>query len=144
MITKKYVSLSDLISDYSCQLITVLRVQILRLEFVHYDIKFQKTILAKDFAHSIVASADVNHLSKLLERVDELNNDPQFNSVRITFEEFKNFAELRKKLVPLSLALFSFAKVNGLLTRDDFQRAASSVRHVSPIASCFIKVVIRT
>ncbi|RHN70607.1 putative EF-hand domain pair protein [Medicago truncatula] len=101
--------------------------EILRLEFVHYDFKFQKTILAKDFAHSIVASADVNHLSKLLERVDELNNDPQFNSVRITFEEFKNFAELRKKLVPLSLALFSFAKVNGLLTRDDFQRAASSV-----------------
>ena len=105
----------------------------MRLEFVHYDYKSQKTISATDFAHSIVASADVGHLSKLLERVDELNNDPQFNDVHITFEEFKIFAELRKKLVPLSLALFSFAKVNGLLTRDDFQRAASSVRYVSPI-----------
>ncbi|CAL5204987.1 unnamed protein product [Lathyrus oleraceus] len=101
--------------------------EILRLEFVHYDFKSRKTISAKDFAHTIVASADVSHLNKLLERVDEMNNNPRFNNVRITFEEFKNFADMRKKLVPLSLALFSFAKVNGLLTRDDFRHAASSV-----------------
>jgi hypothetical protein len=107
----------------------------LRLEFVHYDFKSRKTISAKDFAHSIVASADVSHLNKLLERVDEMNDDTRFNNVRITIEEFKNFAELRKKLVPLSLALFSFAKVNGLLTRDDFHRAASSVLHLSPFSS---------
>ncbi|KAL5074367.1 hypothetical protein RYX36_013351 [Vicia faba] len=113
--------------DKFVQFIRDLHDEILRLEFVHYDFKSRKTISAKDFAHSIVASADMSHLNKLLERVDEMNNNPQFNNVRITFEEFKNFAELRKKLVPLSLALFSFAKVNGLLTRDDFQRAASSV-----------------
>lgn len=75
----------------------------------------------------MVASADMSHLGKLLERVDELNNEPCFKDVRITFEDFKTFAELRKKLLPLSLALFSFGKVNGLLTRDDFQRAASHV-----------------
>lgn len=75
----------------------------------------------------MVASADMSHLGKLLERVDELNNEPCFKDVRIRFEDFKNFAELRKKLLPLSLALFSFGKVNGLLTRDDFQRAASHV-----------------
>jgi len=75
----------------------------------------------------MVASADMSHLGKLLERVDELNNEPCFKDVHITFEDFKNFAELRKKLLPLSLALFSFGKVNGLLTRDDFQRAASHV-----------------
>ncbi|MCH87357.1 calcium uptake protein 1 mitochondrial-like, partial [Trifolium medium] len=104
---------------------------ILRLEFAHYDYKSRKTISAKDFALSMVASADMSHLGKLLERVDELNNDPCFKDVRITFEDFKNFAELRKKLFPLSLALFSFGKVNGLLTRDDFQRAASHVWHLS-------------
>jgi hypothetical protein len=79
----------------------------------------------------MVASADMSHLGKLLERVDELNNDPCFKDVRITFGDFKNFAKLRKKLLPLSLALFSFGKVNGLLTRDDFQRAASHVWHLS-------------
>lgn len=75
----------------------------------------------------MVASADMNHLGKLLKRVDELNNDPRFKDVCITFEDFKNFAELRKKLFPFSLALFSSGKVKGLLTRDDFQRAASHV-----------------
>lgn len=105
--------------------------EILRLEFDHYDYKSRKTISAKDFALSMVASADMSHLGKLLERVDELNNEPCFKDVRITFEDFKNFAELRKKLLPLSLALFSFGKVNGLLTRDDFQRAASHVCGIS-------------
>lgn len=70
----------------------------------------------------MVASADMNHLDRLLDRADELDNDP-----RITFEEFKNFSELRKKILPFSLALFSFGEVHGLLTRDDFQRAASHV-----------------
>lgn len=109
----------------------------MRLEFVHYDYKSRKTISAKDFAHSIVASADVSHLGRLLERVDELNNNPRLRNVQITFEEFKIFAELRKKLPPLSLALFSFAKVHDLLTRDDFQRAASSVWHLSLISVSF-------
>jgi len=99
-----------------------------RLEFAHYDYKSRKTISAKDFAHSIVASADLSHLGRLLKLVDELSNDPRFKDVRITFEEFKNFSELRKKLLPFSLAIFSFAEVQGLLTRDDFQRAASHVR----------------
>lgn len=100
-----------------------------RLEFAHYDYKLRGTILAKDFALSMVASADMTHLSNLLNRVDELNNKPHLKDVRITFEEFKNFAELRKKLQPLSLALFSYGKANGMLTREDFQRAASHVRY---------------
>lgn len=99
-------------------------------QFAHYDYKSRKTIPAKDFAHSIVASADLSHLGRLLERVDELSNDPRFRDVRITFDEFKNFAELRKKLSPFSSGIFSFAEVQGLLTRDDFQRAASHVGHI--------------
>ncbi|TKY74755.1 Calcium uptake protein 1 [Spatholobus suberectus] len=117
--------------DKFVQFIRGLHDEILRLEFAHYDYKSRKTISAKDFAHSIVASADLSHLGRLLERVDELSNDPWFRDVRITFEEFKNFAELRKKLAPFSLALFSFAEVQGLLTRDDFQRAASHVCDLS-------------
>ncbi|KAE9603697.1 putative EF-hand domain pair protein [Lupinus albus] len=105
--------------------------EVLRLEFAHYDYKSRNTISAKDFAFSMVASADMSHLGRLLERVDELDNDPHFRDVRITFEEFKNFAELRKKLLPFSFALFSFAKVNNTLSKDDFQRAASHVCDLS-------------
>ena len=50
--------------------------QIIRLEFSHYDVKSSKTIPAKDFALSMVASADMNHISMLLDRVDDLVNKP--------------------------------------------------------------------
>jgi calcium uptake protein 1, mitochondrial len=101
--------------------------QILRLEFSHYDHNKRGTISAKDFALSLVASADINHINKLLDRVDELDNDPHIRDKRITFEEFKAFAELRKKLQSFSLAIFSYGKVNGVLAKNDFQRAASQV-----------------
>ncbi|XP_020965726.1 calcium uptake protein, mitochondrial-like isoform X2 [Arachis ipaensis] len=84
--------------------------EILRLEFDHYDYKSRKTISAKDFALSIVASADLSHL------------------------------ELRKKLLPFSLAIIGFAKVNGLLRREDFQRAASHVCGLS-LSDNVVKIV---
>ncbi|XP_071711400.1 calcium uptake protein, mitochondrial-like isoform X2 [Rutidosis leptorrhynchoides] len=96
-----------------------------RLEFSHYDYKLCGTIPAKDFALSMVASGDIRHKSRLLNHVDELDNEPHLKNICITFEEFKSFAELRKKLHPFSLAIFSYGKVNGFLTRKDFQRAAN-------------------
>ncbi|XP_077222279.1 calcium uptake protein, mitochondrial-like [Tasmannia lanceolata] len=105
--------------------------EILRLEFAHYDYKLQGTISAKDFALSMVASADLNHINKFLDRVDVINNDPHLRDIRVTFEEFKTFAELRKRLRPLALAIFSYGKVNGFLTKKDFQRAASHVCGIS-------------
>ncbi|XP_062101394.1 calcium uptake protein, mitochondrial-like [Humulus lupulus] len=101
--------------------------EILKLEFDHYDYKQRGTISAKDFALSMVASADMSHLNKLLDEADKLNDVPHLRDMRITLKEFKSFAELRKKLQPFSLALFSYGKVNGFLTREDFQRAASHV-----------------
>nr|TKS11563.1 calcium uptake protein 1-like, mitochondrial-like [Populus alba] len=85
----------------------------------------------KDFALSLVASADIRHISKLLDRVDEVSNEPQIRDIRITFEEFKNFAELRRQLQYLSLAIFGYGKVNGVLTKKDIQRASSQVRRIS-------------
>lgn len=75
----------------------------------------------------MVASADMRHINKFLRRVDDLNDEPQLRDIRITLEEFKNFAELRKRLQPLSWAIFSYGKVNGQLTKGDFQRAARQV-----------------
>lgn len=117
--------------DTFVQFLRDLHEEILKLEFVHYDYKFRGTISAKDFALSMVASADLKYLHKLLARVDDLDNEPQLSHIRISFEEFKSFAELRKKLQPFSLALFCFGQVNGLLTRSDFKRAASQVCGVS-------------
>ncbi|KAK2981688.1 hypothetical protein RJ640_002997 [Escallonia rubra] len=63
--------------------------------------------------------------------IDEITNEPGLRDIRVTFEEFKNFAELRKRLLPLSMAIFSHGKVNGLLTKQDFQRAAYHVCGIS-------------
>ncbi|XP_068342709.1 calcium uptake protein, mitochondrial-like [Pyrus communis] len=105
--------------------------EILRLEFAHYDFRAQGTILAKDFAFSLVASADSSDINKLLDRVDEIDNDTRLKNVRITYKEFKDFAELRKNLQSFSLALFSYGEVNGVLTKSDLQRAASRVCGIS-------------
>ena len=60
--------------------------QIIRQEFSHYDVKSSKTIPAKDFALSMVTSADMNHISMLLDRVDDLVNKPDLKDIRISFE----------------------------------------------------------
>ncbi|KAG7021189.1 Calcium uptake protein, mitochondrial [Cucurbita argyrosperma subsp. argyrosperma] len=117
--------------DKFVQFLRQLHDEILKLEFSHYDFKSRGSISAKDFALSIVASADINHIDKLLDRVEALNKEHHFKNIRITYEEFKHFAELRKKLEPFSLAIFSYGKVNGELTKQDFQRAASHVCGVS-------------
>ncbi|CAL1358957.1 unnamed protein product [Linum trigynum] len=105
--------------------------EILRLEFAHYDHKSTGTISARDFALSLVASADVTHISKLLDRVDELTHNPNLRDIRISFDEFREFADLRKQLEQLTLAIFSYGRVNGVLTKKDFQRASSQVCGVS-------------
>ncbi|XP_020570850.1 calcium uptake protein, mitochondrial [Phalaenopsis equestris] len=105
--------------------------EILRLEFDHYDVKSEGTISAKDFALSMVAAADINHINKFLDRVDVLDKDLHLKDMRITFEEFKAFADLRKRLDLLSFAIFSYGKVNGFFAKEDFNRAASHVCGVS-------------
>ncbi|RZC51072.1 hypothetical protein C5167_019497 [Papaver somniferum] len=75
----------------------------------------------------MVAAADMSNINQFLARVDKLDNEPHLREIRITLEEFMAFAEIRKKLAPLSLAIFSYGTVNGLFTKKDFQRAASNV-----------------
>ncbi|KAG6409467.1 hypothetical protein SASPL_127507 [Salvia splendens] len=117
--------------------------EMVKLEFAHYDYKLRGTISAKDFALSMVASADLKHLSKLLDRVDDLDQQPNIHNIRITPEEFKSFAEIRKKLQPFSLALFSFGHMNGLLTRKDLQRAAQQVGPQSLLSARFFLLFLK-
>ncbi|CAH2077289.1 unnamed protein product [Thlaspi arvense] len=117
--------------DKFTQFMKDLSEEMLRLEFAHYDYKRRGTIAAKDFALSMVAAADASHLGKLLDRVDDLSEQPHLRDIRISLKEFKQFDELRSKLGPFSLALFAYGKANGLLTMKDFKRAASQVCGVS-------------
>ncbi|KAK8933679.1 hypothetical protein KSP39_PZI015238 [Platanthera zijinensis] len=99
-----------------------LQEEILRLEFDHYDVKSEGEIFATDFALSMVASANINHINKFLDRVDVLGNDPHLKDIRISFE-----IVLRKYLHLLSFAIFSFGEANGFLAKEDFMRASSQV-----------------
>lgn len=109
------------------QFVKDLHKEITRLEFLHYDHQGCGSVSARDFALSMVAAADVICVNRYLDRVDDLSKDPSLSNIHITREEFENFAELRKKLQPLSLAISSYGEVYGILTKSDFRRAASHV-----------------
>ncbi|KAF8038500.1 hypothetical protein BT93_B1140 [Corymbia citriodora subsp. variegata] len=70
--------------DKFVQFMRDLHDEMLNLEFTHYDYKQRGTISAKDFALSMVASADMNHLHRLLDRVDRLDKEPHLTNVRIS------------------------------------------------------------
>ncbi|PHT48033.1 hypothetical protein CQW23_12241 [Capsicum baccatum] len=101
--------------------------EISRLEFAHYDYKSQGSISAKDFALSMVASADISHIDKFLDRVEDLDDETQLRDLRITFNEFMSLAELRKELPSFSQSILSHGKVNGLLSRQELKKAANQV-----------------
>ncbi|XP_024398218.1 calcium uptake protein, mitochondrial isoform X2 [Physcomitrium patens] len=98
--------------------------EIIRLEFAHYDYDNRGTISATDFGLSMAASADLSKLHHYLDRVHDLSTDAQFSTTRITLEEFLEFAQLRKKIPVLAMAISSFGKIQGKLTKNDVQRAA--------------------
>lgn len=81
----------------------------LNLEFSHYDYKQSGTISAKDFALSMVASADMNHLHHLLDRVDQLDKEPHLTNVRISLEEFKTLQSYAK-IAAIFLSPFQLRK----------------------------------
>ncbi|KAG0461701.1 hypothetical protein HPP92_021679 [Vanilla planifolia] len=114
--------------DEFVQFLRDLQDEIVNLEFAHYDHMAKGTISAKDFALSMVASSDINHIGKFLDRAEEVDGLPHLRDKRFSLEEFKSLAQLRKSLQPLSLAIFSYGRVNGgLLTKQDLQRAAHHV-----------------
>ncbi|XLR04633.1 hypothetical protein S83_070831, partial [Arachis hypogaea] len=95
--------------------------------FAYYDYNRKGIISAKDFALSLVAATDINHINKLLDKVEKMNDDSYLRNIKITFQEFEAFAELCKQLEFFSLAIFNYGKISGELTKSDFQRAASLV-----------------
>lgn len=82
--------------------------QIVRLEFDHYDFKSRKTISSKNFALSLVASADINHINKFMDRVDEVDNDSYLRDIRITYEVTPLFCTCISLVAQLIIASFYF------------------------------------
>ncbi|XP_024539270.1 calcium uptake protein, mitochondrial [Selaginella moellendorffii] len=132
---KKLLNFEDFVS-FLCDL----HEEILKLEFSHYDFKQKGHISARDFALSLVSAANLSKINQYLDLADAIDDDPKFKSLRITYEEFRCFAQLRKKLPTLALAISSFGKTSGLLTKSDFQRAAAQVCSV-PLTDAVIDVV---
>ncbi|XP_062222778.1 calcium uptake protein, mitochondrial-like isoform X1 [Phragmites australis] len=114
--------------------------QIVRLEFSHYDVKSSNTIPVKDFALSMVASADMNHINKLLDRVDDLDDNPDLKDLRITFEVCG--VDLTDKVVDIIFHVFD-ANRDGNLSSEEFlrslQRRENDIRQ--PATSGFLGVV---
>ncbi|GAQ80438.1 hypothetical protein KFL_000540150 [Klebsormidium nitens] len=112
-----------------------LQEEITRLEFAHYDWRNEGTVSAKDFALSMVAAADMEHLAPLMARVDKLAAEEAFKSVRISYEDFWAFAHCRWVVPRLDDALDQFLAhspegVDGL-TRGEFREAVHDVCGVS-------------
>ncbi|MCO5573608.1 hypothetical protein L7F22_027380 [Adiantum nelumboides] len=122
------------------QFLKQLHEEIIRLEFSHYDYLDQGAMSAKDFGLSMVAAADLSRLNHYLDRVDALGNKASFKDCRVTFEEFHDFSELRKKLQPLATAINSYGETYGLLTKADFKRAACQVCKV-PLTDKVVDIV---
>lgn len=104
--------------------------EIIQLEFSHYDCKQHGSIPAQDFGSSMVAAAPMSKIKMYLDRVDGLAKDPKFRSVRISYEDFQQFAELRKRRRLLALSAYSFKSNHGF-SKVDFQWAVSQVCEVS-------------
>ncbi|KAG0627671.1 hypothetical protein M758_2G219500 [Ceratodon purpureus] len=114
--------------------------EITRLEFAHYDFENRGSISATDFGLSMAASADISMMYHYLDRVEDLANNPHYATLRITLEEFIQFAELRKKIPVMAMAISSFGKIQGKLTKQDFQRAADKICN-APISNGVVDII---
>ncbi|KAG0570641.1 hypothetical protein KC19_6G176800 [Ceratodon purpureus] len=114
--------------------------EIIHLEFAHYDFDGQGTISATDFGLSMTASADLSKINHYLDRVQDLATIPHFAHMRITIEEFIQFATLRKKIPVMALAISSFGKIQGKLSKDDVKRAAAKICH-APISDAVVDII---
>lgn len=114
--------------------------EIITLEFAHYDFDNRGSISATDFGLSMAASADLSKTHHYLDRVQDLANIPHFASMRISLQEFMEFAELRKKIPVMALAISSFGKISGKLSKNDVMRAANKICH-APISDNVVDVI---
>ncbi|KAL3131679.1 hypothetical protein ABBQ38_007972 [Trebouxia sp. C0009 RCD-2024] len=99
--------------------------EIVRLEFTHYDFKNQGYMSGKDFARSVICSVHTNQIEEYLAKVDAM--PPQLATAKVSYDDFKEFASLRKELHKLQVALEFYQKTTGKFALDDLKRAVQRV-----------------
>ncbi|DBB15580.1 TPA: hypothetical protein ACH3X3_003794 [Trebouxia sp. C0006] len=99
--------------------------EIVRLEFAHYDFKNQGYMSGKDFARSVVCSVHTNQIEEYLAKVDALPGN--LTGAKISYDDFQEFASLRKELHKLQVALEFYQKTTGQFNFDDLKRAVQKV-----------------
>ncbi|GLC44097.1 hypothetical protein PLESTB_000929600 [Pleodorina starrii] len=103
--------------------------ELVRLEFRHYDCNRTGSITALDFGRSLAATADIRNVDRLLDKVDAMV--PELARQRLTLEEFRSVAEMRRNVHTLVVALEFFRQVGRSLSKDDFSKLLVKLMRVS-------------
>ncbi|EIE18304.1 putative calcium binding atopy-related autoantigen 1 [Coccomyxa subellipsoidea C-169] len=104
---------------------TELHAELVRLEFLHYDIKGQGYISGTSFAHSLVSHCNMRNVDHFLSRIDNLPD--KIKALKVTWAEFQQFAQLRQNVHKLAVALDFFYSTTDRIGRADFQRAVAKI-----------------
>ncbi|KAG2451387.1 hypothetical protein HYH02_003988 [Chlamydomonas schloesseri] len=109
--------------------LTKLHEEVVKLEFAHYDNMGRGSMAPVDFARSLVATADVRQVDKLLDRVDAL--EPELLRKRISFDDFLKVHQVERRLHTLQVALDFFAQVGRSVTKPDFVKLLKKLLNVT-------------
>ncbi|GIL70716.1 hypothetical protein Vretifemale_1423 [Volvox reticuliferus] len=99
--------------------------ELLRLEFAHYDCNRQGSIPAVDFGRSLVATADIRKIDRLLDKVDSMGS--KMAGERISLEEFQAVHGMWRNMHTLAVALEFFQQVREPTARPGLARSGSTM-----------------
>lgn len=100
-----------------------LHIEMVALEFSHYDYLNTGYLSYKDFALSLVASGNVSEIRQYLSRVASL---PPMPGKGVTLAQFQEVYKLRPRLHDMHVALMSYGGAGGV-EKEDFKRAARKI-----------------
>ncbi|KXZ48149.1 hypothetical protein GPECTOR_30g245 [Gonium pectorale] len=109
--------------------LTKLHEELVKLEFAHYDNLGRGSMAPVDFAHSLVATADVRHIDRLLDKVDSM--PPELLRKRVTFDDFLKVHHMQRKLHTLTVALDFFHQVDRPVCKAEFTKLLKKLMDIT-------------
>lgn len=107
------------------EFLTALHREVIKLEFGHYDVKRESSMLGADFGMSLITSADIKVIDSYLNKVDAMPE--ALSQARLTFEDFSDVCRLRLNLRKLSVALEFCHQCNRRLPVQEFAKLVHKV-----------------
>ncbi|BDA50970.1 Calcium uptake protein 1, mitochondrial [Coccomyxa sp. Obi] len=117
---------------------TDLHAELVKLEFLHYDSKAQGYIPGISFAHSLVSHCRMQTIDQFLTRIDRMPD--AVKTLKVTWKEFQQFAQLRQNVHKLAVALDFFYSTCARIGRADFQRAVAKILG-QPLAEDMVDII---